>query len=278
MTTFAPHPVPSTPTALRRPERDHPRRRRLTGGASGAFIGYELRRMLNRQNLMFAIALPAVLYVALADIGDSNPPLPGGNFSAWMMIGIAVYGAATSAVGSSAGISVERASGYLRTLRLSPVGPFAYVIIKVIASVVLAALPVLVVGGLGFVKGAVATSEVWTSSLLTAWIGSAVFAALGLGLGLSLRPEIVMHLPGVLLTALAFLGNLFIPLSGVMLTVAQYSPMYGVAAIARHSLTQGHTFTGEATPLWGAIVNVVCWFLVFVVLAARQFSRNNGRQ
>lgn len=278
MTTFAPNPVRSTPAAVRSPQRKQPRRRSLTGGASAAFIRYELRRMLNRQNLMFAIALPAVLYVALAHIGDSNPPLPGGDFPAWMMIGIAVYGAATSAVGSSAGISVERASGYLRTLRLSPVNPIAYVIIKVMASVVLAALPVLVVGGLGWATGAIATQQVWVSGLLTAWIGASVFAALGMALGLTLRPEIVMHLPGVLLTALAFLGNLFIPLSGVMLTVAQYSPMYGVAAIARHSLTGGHTFTGEATPLWGAIVNVACWFLLFVVLAARQFSRNNGRQ
>lgn len=258
--------------ALRRPVR------RILGGATWRFIGFEFRRLRTRQNLVLSILLPAVLYLALSHIGDSNPKLPHGDFASWMMIGIALYGAAASATSSAAGISLERGSGWMRTLRLSPVRPVAYIIIKVCASVTVAALPVAIVGVLAAITGAHADPLVWVTGLLVAWLGSAVFAALGLALGLSIRPETVMHLPGVLMTALAFLGNLFIPLTGPLLQVSMFTPMYGVATVARYALTEGRTFSGESTPLWGAALNIAVWFALFVVVAARRYTRTTGRQ
>lgn len=252
--------------------------RRFLGGATWSFVAFEFRRFQTRQSVLLGIVLPAVLYLALAHVGDSNPSLPHGDFSTWMMIGIAVYGAAASAVSGAAGISVERASGWMRTVRLSPVHPVAYVVIKVVASILSAALPVGVVGAIAALTGAQAEPQVWATSLVAAWLGSGIFAALGLFLGLTFPPEIMMHIPGILMTALAFLGNLFLPLSGAMLQVAQWTPMYGVVTVARYALTEGNTFSGEATPLLGAVINLIIWFVIFVLAAARQFSRSTGRQ
>ncbi|MEU1402279.1 ABC transporter permease [Streptomyces sp. NPDC005728] len=246
-------------------------------GVNPTFVRYELRRRFNRQTTIFTLLLPAVLYLALYRTAPSHGTLPHGNFAAWMMIGLAVYGAAMAATSSAATISVERSAGWMRTIALSPLAPPGYLLVKVVCSVVMAAVPVAIVGVLGAVTGAHADSGVWVTSLLVAWIGAAVFAALGIFLGLALKPEVVMHMPGLTMTALAFLGNLFIPLSGTMLEISRYTPMYGVSTLARYSLTEGYTFSGEHSSLSGAVINIVAWFAAFSFMAIRRFARSTGR-
>jgi ABC-2 type transport system permease protein len=141
----------------------------------------------------------------------------------------------------------------------------------------MAAVPVAIVGVLGYVTGARADAEVWVTSLLVAWIGAAVFAALGIAMGLALKPEVVMHMPGLTMTALAFLGNLFIPLSGTMLDISRFTPMYGVSTLARYALTDGYSFSGEHSSLSGAVFNIVAWFAGFSFLAVRRFAKSTGR-
>lgn len=247
------------------------------GAINTTFLRYELSRRLNRQSLIFVLLLPAALYLALFRTGGTDAHPPHGNFAAWMMIGMAIYGAATASTSSAATISIERSVGWMRTIRLSPLSSTAYVIIKVLSSVIVAAMPVVVVGVLGVLTGAEAEPLVWAISLFVAWLGSAVFAALGLALGLALKPEIVMHMPGLTMTVLAFLGNLFIPLSGVMLTVSQFTPMYGVATLARYPLTDGYQFDGSHSSLTGALINLVCWLAAFTFAAARRFANSTGR-
>ncbi|MEU3263637.1 MULTISPECIES: ABC transporter permease [Streptomyces] len=246
-------------------------------GVNAVFIGYELRRRFNRQTTIFTLLLPAVLYLALFRTAPDGATLPHGNFAAWMMSGIAVYGAATAAVSSAATISVEKASGWMRTMALSPLAPPGYLFVKVLSSVLMAAVPVAIVGLLGTFTGVEATATVWVTSLLVAWLGAAVFAALGITLGLALKPETVMHMPGLTMTALAFLGNLFIPLSGTMLEISRYSPMFGVSTLARYSLTEGYSFSGEHSSLAMAVVNTVAWFAAFSFMAVRRFRKSTGR-
>ncbi len=256
------------------------RPRPTPAGVTPRFLGYELRRQFNRQTVIFILLLPAALYLALFKTGGAGDDarLPHGNFAAWMMIGIAVYGAAMASTRTAATVSIERSAGWMRTIRLSPLSSVSYIMIKVVCSVAIAGLPVIVIGILGVLTGARADVAVWVAGLVAAWLGSAVFAALGIFLGLALKPEIVMHMPGLTLTVLAFLGNLFIPLSGTMLSVAQYTPMFGVATLARYPLTEGYTFSGEHSSLVGAALNVLCWLVAFTIAAARRLARTTGRQ
>ena len=39
---------------------------------------------------------------------------------------------------------------------------------------------------------------------------------------------------------MAFLGNVFTPMSGFMLDLGRFTPLYGYAALARFPLTDGH--------------------------------------
>jgi len=254
------------------------RRVSMFSGVNATFIRYELRRRFNRQTTIFTLLLPAVLYLALFKTGPSHVTLAHGNFAAWMMIGQAVYGAATAATSSAATISVERSAGWMRTIALSPLTPPGYLLVKVVCSVVMAGVPVVIVGALGAVTGAHADAQVWVTSLLVAWLGAAVFAALGIAMGLALKPDVVMHMPGLTMTGLAFLGGLFIPLSGTMLDIARFTPMYGVSTLARYALTDGYMFNGEHNSLMGAVVNVVAWFAGFSFMAIRRFAKSTGRQ
>ncbi|HEV2635875.1 MAG TPA: ABC transporter permease [Actinocrinis sp.] len=247
------------------------------GGVNTTLLRYELRRRFNRQTTVFTLLLPAVLYLALFHTAPQHVTMPDGNFAAWMMIGIAVYGAAMAATSSAATIAVERSTGWTRTIALTPLTPPGYLFVKVLSSVAMAAVPVLIVGLLGLLTGAQAGPEVWVTALLVAWLGSAVFAALGIAMGLALKPEVVMHMPGLTMTALAFLGNLFIPLSGTMLAVSRFTPMYGVSTLARYPLTGGYDFAGEHSSVSGALFNLLAWFVGFSFLAIRRFAKSTAR-
>ncbi|WP_019202304.1 ABC transporter permease [Tsukamurella sp. 1534] len=250
----------------------------LPGGVTPRYLLLDVRRLFrNRQTLLITAVLPVVLYLALFRQRGVDARFAHGDFAAWMMIGLALYGAAAAATTTAAAVASERSTGWVRTLRLTPLRPRAYIVTKVLGALAVAALPVLIVGALGAATGARADARVWVFSLLLAWLGSAVFGALGLALGLALKPEIVLHVPGLLLTVLAFAGNVFFPLSGAALTASQFTPMYGVAALARYPLTDGWQLTGEHTSILVAVVNVLVWLAVFGSVGAVAYRRGAAR-
>ena len=73
------------------------------------------------------------------------------------------------------------------------------------------------------------------------------------------------------MAALAFLGNVFIPIpqGTLMWTISAFTPMFGVAEISRFPLT------GELP--WYAVVNAVVWLGLFIAGAAWRMSRDTAR-
>ena len=71
--------------------------------------------------------------------------------------------------------------------------------------------------------------------------------------------------------ALGFLGNIFFPLSGVLLDVARWTPLYGYASLARYPLTEGTLYAADGTvsseALWVPLVNVAGWWAVLALVA-----------
>lgn len=108
MTQDSPHPIAARST--------HRRSRGIPLG----YLRYEFKRPFRRSSLIFTLALPMILYVALFRTGPQGADLPHGNFAMWMTIGIAIYGAAAAATATAVGISVEQASGWMRTIRMTP--------------------------------------------------------------------------------------------------------------------------------------------------------------
>ena len=193
------------------------------------------------------------------------------------MVSMAVYGAVTATTTISGGAALERFQGWGRQLGLTPWSSAGYVTTKSAVAMTIAAVPVALIGLVGALTGAEATPLAWVLSLGAAWLGSAVFSAYGLAAGMAFRSESALGVAGGSLVLLGFAGNLFVPLSGLMLDLARFTPLYGVNALARYPLTGGVISEGVSDPLWLPILNVVAWALILGGVAAVLVRRRQGR-
>ncbi|MBT0994766.1 ABC transporter permease [Cellulomonas sp. DKR-3] len=247
-----------------------------TGPARGLvnlpYLAIELRRVLrNRRTVVFTLAMPPVFFLLFGTVGDYQTQRAGyGNVTAWVMVSMALYGALLATTNGGASVSVERAQGWTRQLRLTPLRPATYVTTKVLVAMILALASMVITTVVGLASGADAPVGRLVAALVVGWVGSAVFAAFGLFMGYLLPSENVMQVLGPVLALLSFAGGLFMPLGdGVFATVARFMPTYGLAELTRAPI--GGDFS------WWAVVNVVVWGAVFVWGAAWRFRRDTAR-
>ncbi|MFD2792620.1 ABC transporter permease [Promicromonospora vindobonensis] len=239
------------------------------------YLRVELRRTLrDRRTLVFSLALPPAVFLgvgASADDGTSQVG-PETNLMASLLVSIALYGALLTATSGGASVAVERAQGWTRQLRLTPLEPWAYVLVKVLASMAIGAVSVLLTFVVGAFGGAQLPASAWVLCALIAWSGSLVFAAFGLFLGYLLPTESVVKVLGPVLTVLSFAGGLFLPFSDgtVFGDVSRVMPTYGLAELARAPLG-GASF--EAV----AVINVVAWAVIFFAGAVWRFRKDTAR-
>jgi len=261
-------------TAVALPRSDNDRRPPL-GGFNLTFLGLEIRRVLrNRRTLFFILIMPAVFFLlfGLPNKGQ-NISDTGASAVAYIMISLAVYGAMTATTAGGGAVAVERAQGWSRQLRLTPLRPAAYVATKVVSAMSLSLCSVVVEFIVGAFGGVRMPAHVWLLAGLGAWIGSLVFAALGLFVGYLAPAENVMQFMGPILALLALFGGLFVPLEvlpHVMQTIAKFTPVYGVGSIARSPLTHsGFTVS--------SVANVLIWTAGLGIGAALLYRRDTAR-
>jgi len=244
------------------------------------FVGLELRRVFRDYVTMFFIAvLPGFFYMIFGAAQDFAGERAGnGNVAMYIMISMAAYGAVTATTGIGGMAAVERMQGWGRQLGLTPLRDATYVAMKAVVAFAVAAIPVALIYVLGVVTGAEGTAAAWALSAVLVLVGAAVFAVYGLAVGLAFRTEAAVSAASGLLVIMAFLGNIFIPLSGTLLTVAKFTPLYGYVALARYPLTEGFGVDGVQEPLWQAVANVVVWAGIFGAVATALVRRGRERQ
>ena len=246
------------------------------GGFNLTLLALEVRRLLrNRRTLIFTIAMPVGFFL----IFGSNPEyvdqsVGNGNVSAFVMISMALYGAVLATTSGGAMVSVERAVGWSRQLRLTPLSAIAYVITKMLTALVLGLGSVVAVYATGIITGKPAMSvQLWIVTGLAVWLGSLVFAAFGLFMGYLLPTENVMQLLSFALLLFSFAGGLFVPLdqmSELFQTIAVYTPLYGLNELVHAPLT------GQAATVQD-IVSVLGWLGMFTLGAVWRFRRDTTR-
>lgn len=245
------------------------------GGFSGTFLLLELRRLMrNKRAVIFTLVMPSVFFLLFGtDASYKNQQAGHGNVTAYVMVSMAVYGAMIATTSGGAMVATERALGWSRQLRLTPLRPVAYVSIKIAVAMVMGLVAIITVFIVGNLVGAdLAFGRLVLCGLL-AWTCTLVFAAFGLFMGYLLPSENVMQILGPALALLSFAGGLFIPLdqmSDVFATIATFTPAYGVGVISRAPF-------GEDGNIALATVNVAVWAAVFVVGAAWRMSRDTAR-
>jgi ABC-2 type transport system permease protein len=245
------------------------------GGFNLTFLGLELRSMLrNKRTVIFAVLMPIVLFVLLA-LPQVNQTIGSGStvtVMAYDMVSFAVYGAMTACASGGSMVAVERALGWSRQLRLTPLRPAAYVATKILAAMFLGLIPVVSVFVVGAFSHVHLPLHAWILCGLGAWLGSLVFAALGLFMGYVLPSENVMQIVGPVLAILSIFGGIFYPLNAsphLVQEIAKFIPMYGVGEVARAPL--GGEFH------WTSVLNIVAWTVTFMIGAALVFRRDTKR-
>ncbi|MGO3886854.1 MAG: ABC transporter permease [Mycetocola sp.] len=240
-----------------------------------------VRRGRDIGNLFFIIALPVAMYLVFGPNADYPSSESGnGNTIFYVMVSMALYGAATAMTSLTGSAATEIAQGWGRQLALSPLGSARFVATKVTVAVVYSALCIAVLFTVGAFTGArVDDLWRWAACAILVLLGSSIFALYGLAVGLLFRSDSALGVASALLTLFAFFGNVFLPLSGAMLDIARFTPMYGVVGLARWPLLEGDVI-GQDQPdsLWLLIANVVGWAVIFGAIAVLALRRSRARR
>ena len=202
-----------------------------------AFLRLEILRVArNRRYLLLTLGFPLFFYLLNTRIESavSRGRIDGIAWPVYFMIGMAVFGSvgASFSVGGQR-LAAERASGWTRQLRITPLSPAAYALTKV-ATALIVTLPALVVIGLAgvLVDGVALAPPTWLAVILLLWIGSLPFAALGLILGLVLDTDTAQLGVTAAYLVLAFVGGLFQPaqtMPSVLQQIAHALPPFHLA-------------------------------------------------
>lgn len=247
---------------------------------NATFVGIEIKRIVrNVPALFFTAVLPAFMYIVFgATQSYKDEKVGNGNVAMYIMISMAVYGAvsATTSIGGMA--AVERMQGWGRQLGLTPLRDSSYVGMKALVAITIALIPIAIIYAIGAFTGAEGSASAWLLSALLCIVGAGIFALFGLAIGAGFRSETAVSAAGGSLVILAFLGNVFLPLTGAMLAFAKFTPLYGVAALARYPVTEGYLTNGDRDPLWAILLNVGVWTLIFAALATVLVRKGRGRQ
>ena len=225
----------------------------------------------NRDNLLWRLGLPAGVYVILTLVDGETSGSNTGRMVA--MAAFAAVAAGLFATGPS--LAEERASGWLRQLRTTPMPPLAAVVAKIAVAMawVLPAIALVAVMAILLTDIALDPRD-WIELIGVMWIGSASFAALGLLIGLAIPDAGAAHTAtNFAFIVLWLLGGIFEPaadMPDVLAAISRKLPTTGILEIG-DSVAGGVAIPASAPGL------LVAWTAVSGVLAALAWRRLGRR-
>ena len=219
-----------------------------------------------------AIGIPLLMYFFFAvDQPYSDESVGNGNVQAAIMVGMACYGALTTAGWGTCVTAFGRNTGWWRTLALTPLSFPAYLVAQVASAVCQAGLATLVTYIVGACTGAHMNAQVWGVTYLLILVCCFPLAAMGFAIGLVVNEQAANFILTMILLVSAFLSGMFMPLEQMgklVQDMAPYTPLYGIINLVRAPLIGwANTFN------WSWVVNIVVYSTVFIALAALLYSR-----
>jgi two-component system sensor histidine kinase DesK len=154
------------------------------------YLRLEVRRTLRDAGFVIGgVAMPVLMYLLFTNLGGNS-----GDWRTGAMVGMAGYGAVGSALNTGGGVAEDRAIGWLRQLRVTPMTPRQVVIGRTLTgsvTVLPAIVAVLAAGGL--VNGVRLDVWQWAAIAGLLWLGSVPFTLLGLGNGYRAARGVPVH-------------------------------------------------------------------------------------
>jgi ABC-2 type transport system permease protein len=243
--------------------------------STATYTRYELLRAIrNRRVIIFALAFPVILYLAIAGPSRHVTDFSGTGISAplYFMVGLAAFATMNAMLASGGRIAADRAVGWNRQLRVSPLSPHAYIGTKVLTGYLLAGCSIIVLYACGAALGVSLPAGRWLEMTALLLIGLIPFAALGLALGHLLSADSIGPAVGGLVGVLALLGGSWFPISGhgFVHDLAQALPSYWLVQASHVGLGEG----GWGVHGW---VVMTLWTVALTALASRAYQHDTGR-
>jgi ABC-2 type transport system permease protein len=235
-----------------------------------------LRQFRSRDLVLWRLGLPAALYVFFRTVfGQGDGTSEGLPSDTTALIIFGVFGALAAGLYATApALAQERATGWLRQLRVTPLPAAATVAGKVTAAMAFA-LPAiaLVAVAAAATQGVELGLDRWIELTLLLWIATAPFAALGVLIGLSIsNAEPAQSAASGAMVVLWLLGGLVTSpsdLPAALEAIAQTMPTNAAAELGWAAAR------GDAVPA-SAIAVVVAWTAGLGALAAFAWRRLGG--
>lgn len=184
-----------------------------------AFGRFEVSRLMRSWKfLVITVGFPVVFYMLFLRDRNANEVVAGTvPWRVYLMVSMCSFGALVAALTAGGGrLSAERASGWARQLRVTPIPAWSYVTVKVTATM-LVVLPVIALVELvGATFGGVSlTAGTWIELTLLLWGTALPFAVLGVLVGFLVNTETAFPVVVALMFVLGYFGGLFNPVSSM---------------------------------------------------------------
>ncbi len=262
-----------TPAAVDAQERRGRLRSRARSGGV-VYTRFELLRTLrNRRFLLLSLVFPLILYFVIA--GPRRHELLGGTgivVALYYMVGLASFGTMSSMLSSGARIATERAAGWNRQLRITPLAPGAYLRAKVLTAYMMAGISMAALFLSGAALGVHLSASEWLELIGLMLVGLIPFAPLGIAIGHLLTPDSIGPAIGGGISLLALLGGTWFPLghSGLLYQLARFLPSYWLVQASHVPLG------GPAWPAMGWFV-IAAWTVILTLFARWAYRRDTAR-
>jgi len=213
-----------------------------------AFGRFEVGRLLRSWKFLgITVGFPVIFYMLFLSDHRAGKVVDGAvPWRVYLMVSMCSFGALVAALNAGGSrLSTERASGWARQLRVTPIPAWSYVATKVTASM-LVVLPVLVmveVVGISFGSVRLGLST-WVELTVLLWVAAVPFAVLGVFVGFMVNAETAYPVVTALMFVLGYFGGLFNPVGSMpqaMRTAARILPSFHHASLGL-ALLDGHGF------------------------------------
>ncbi|GAA3560787.1 ABC transporter permease [Amycolatopsis ultiminotia] len=242
-----------------------------------AYLATEIRRLLRSPRfLVLVVAFPIVMFLLQANVFTSSGAPDHAQVTAVVMVNMMAFGAFAAATTNGSKLAVERASGWQRQLRLTPLSGPSYLGGKALSGMIVA-LPALILVPLValLAEGVHLDPAGWLRIVAGVWLGTIPLILLGLVLGQFGTPESMQPVSMIVMLGMGFLGGLWIPVEGMpgwMHDVAQLMPTYWVIGLVRPVVTDELLVSFPA-----AVAVLGAWTLVLGALVIRRYRRDSAR-
>jgi ABC-2 type transport system permease protein len=235
------------------------------------------RQLRNVRSLVFTFVVPIAMLLIFGTAYGANGAVDHALRLPWVVettVQMGGYGAMMAGLSQAFAIVNERAIGWNRQLRLTPLTGFGYLASKIVAAMLIAAVAITAVVLVSVLAlHAHLGAAAWFAAGAGLWIGIVPFALIAILIGQFARPDFAQPLFMVTFLGLSILGGLWVPLSILpawMSDVARATPSYWLNRLGQLG----------ATGSWDVLAPIAvlaAWTAVLAALITWRYRRDAAR-